>query len=164
MILVVVQPEDHGRVSGDAQEKVSIVAEAVVSEHLGLHRQVVVVVHLGVAGGEDVMPEERHLLLEGAPGVYHVVEPLRRSGDGSGAARFGGRDVPEQEVVIGARYAIRRVDQLLDGLLVSLRGAALDFVTGRAEPGASHEVRHQGDVPSVGHWPPPCLHWVWTGS
>ena len=160
MVLVIVQPEDHGRVPGDSQQKVPVVAEAMIAEQLRLHGQVVVVVHLGVAGREDVMPEQRHLLFQRATCVDHVVQPLGRPRKWSWPSRLGGRDIPEQEMVIGSRNAIRRIDQLFDGCLVTLRGAPFNLVTGRSESGASHEVRHQDYFLLVRHRLPPCAHWV----
>jgi hypothetical protein len=46
MVLVVVQPENHGRVLRDLHQKITIVAHAVPAEQLDLLQQLVVVVHL----------------------------------------------------------------------------------------------------------------------
>ena len=74
-VLVVVEPVDHGGASGDAQDDVAELAHAVLAERVDHVHDLVPVVDLGDAGGEDPMPEDGHLLLQGSVRVEHPVDP-----------------------------------------------------------------------------------------
>ena len=154
MALVVVEPEDHGRVPGKLVQQLPIVAHAMFAEHPQLFEHVVGVVHLGVAGGEDVVPEERHLLFQRTPGVYHVIQPvsLRRRNVSAGILDVG---VVSKEQVVVCPRTVPRVDKLRHCRLVSLFDIPLKLISGRAESNSPHEVRHQSDIILVGHRVPP---------
>ena len=151
VVLVVVEPVNHGRVLRQHDQQVAVVARAVIAPHVDLRDQVIVVVHLGVAGGEDMVPEERHFLFQRALGVDHLEEPVGRARRGDRAAGGERGHVAEELVDVGARHIVGRVDQLFDNGFVALGGAPLKFVAVRAEAGAAHQVRHQRDVVWVGH-------------
>ena len=82
VVLVVVEPVNHGRVLGQHDQQVAVVARSVVAEHVDLRDQVIVVVDLGVTDRKDAVPEERHLLFQRPLGVDQVVEPVCRTGNG----------------------------------------------------------------------------------
>ena len=92
-VLVVVQPVDHGRVHGEFEQYGAHIAHADAAEQIDLvvHRHDMLA--LGISGGKDMMPEERHLLFQRAFAVDHAVDPradvdlrvLRRR---SSAARY----------------------------------------------------------------------------
>ena len=150
VVLVVVQPEDHGGVAGELDEQVSVVAHAVFAEHANLLYHVVAVVHLAVAGGEHLVPEDRHLLFERPLGVEQVVEPVGLSRAYRAAGHLGDGVVSEQGVLVRGGMGVL-VEQFLDGRLVSLFGARLYLFAGCAEAGAPHEMGHKGDVFIGGH-------------
>ena len=158
MVLVVVQPENHGRISGYLQQQVSVVSQPLFSEQLYLGCQVVIVIHLGVAGGKYVMPEQGHLLLERALGVDHVVEPVGRAGRRAWAAGLGGGDVPVQQVLVCARRVVGGRNKLLDDTFVPFLGQPLKLVACGSKSGATHKMGCQGYIPCViWHWMPPFL-------
>ena len=69
VVVLVVEPENHCRVAGKLDEKVAEAPQSISAEHLDLLEDCLGLVELGVAGGEDVMPEERHFLFQRATGV-----------------------------------------------------------------------------------------------
>ena len=141
MVLVVVQPVDHGRVLGERNEQVAIVRHSQIAEHVDLLEQVVAVVHLCVAGREDVVPEQRHLLFQRSLGGDHPVQPVGLSGSGRTAGHLSNRVIPVQGVLVD-RWLALRVKQHLDCLLIPNLTVALDILTGSAKSGATHQVRH----------------------
>ncbi len=76
MVFVVVQPEDHGRIFRDREQQIPIVAHALVAEELNLFEQLVVIVDLGIASGEHLMPEKRHFFFKRAIRVDQVKHPV----------------------------------------------------------------------------------------
>ena len=75
VILVVVEPEDHRRVSRKFQQNRPEVAQSVVPEHLDVIDHAGRVLALGPSGRQDAMPEQRHLLLQRTLGVDHPKQP-----------------------------------------------------------------------------------------
>ena len=67
-----------------------------LAEHVDLLEQLVAVVNLGVAGREHVVPEQRHLLFQGPVAGYHVVHPVRLTGEGNAAGEQEAGVIPEQ--------------------------------------------------------------------
>ncbi len=63
VVLPVVQPVDHGWILGEVEEDIPHLAQAVAPKGVDLSNQRRCVLALVVRGGEDVMPEEGHLLL-----------------------------------------------------------------------------------------------------
>ena len=91
---------------------------------------------LQVAGGEDVVPEEGGLLLQGAPGISHAVQP-----DRGGCYRV----LPEGAVVAGEdglvdRLEPLRVKQVLYDVLVWPERQRIELLACDAEAGAAHQV------------------------
>ena len=143
-VLVVVEPEDHGRVPRQVGQDGLHVGEAVSPEHVDLVGDVT---GLGVGRREDVVPEERHLLFERTPGVDHPVYPLVLAAE------------PDTEVALGDIFVdvgeALRVEEVVDDGLVAPGGQELQLVAGGAEPGPAHQM---GDQIKVGllHSAPPC--------
>ena len=152
VVLVVVQPENHGRVLGQLDQQFPVVAHAVLAEHVYLLQHLVAVVHLGVAGGEDVVPEEGHLLLEGPGGVNHLPHVVGLAVVGHSAGQLGAGGVPEEEVlVVVGDVVLLGLQKLLHGGLVSPGGSLLQLGAGCSEAGAPHQVGHQRNVFSGSH-------------
>ena len=144
MVLVVVQPEDHARVAGQVEEDCAEVRHAVASEHLVLRQKGRSVLALVVCAGEDVVPEEGHLLLQGALGVDHPVDPLR-------AIPREGVEVHEGSV-IAAEYIVLDfgepfgVEEVFNYVLVGALCLSFELFTGCAKSGATEQVSHEGDL------------------
>jgi hypothetical protein len=76
MILIVVQPENHRGVFRQLDQEPTVVAHSHIAEQFNLFQELVVVIHLGIAGGKHMMPEERYLLFQGAFGVDQIEHPV----------------------------------------------------------------------------------------
>src|SRR5215467_8887300 len=68
VIVVVIQPDNHGRVFGQFYQQGRETAQAVPPEHINLVQQRVGLVELDIASGEKTVPEEGQLLFQGASG------------------------------------------------------------------------------------------------
>ena len=150
VVLVVVQPEDHRRVLRDLQQQVAIVAHAVAAEQLDLLQQLVVVVDLRVAGGEHAVPEQRHLLFQRALRVHQIVHVVDVAHRRLAAGQQRRRLMTQQRVGIDRRLRLR-VQQFLDGRVVALGHARLEFVAAGSEARTPHQMGHQRDVVLVCH-------------
>ena len=146
VVLVVVQPENHGRVLGQLNEHIPVVAHPTLPEHIDLLQQLVAVVHLGVAGGENMVPEQRHLFLQGTVAGDHVVHPVGLPGEGHAAGQQETGVIAEQQRHLAALALRGRVQQFLYGGFVALGNAAFQLGAVGAEPGAPHQVGHQCQV------------------
>ena len=135
-VLVVVEPEDHGRVPRQVGQDGLHVGEAVSPEHVDLVGHVT---GLGVGRREDVVPEERYLLLEGTLGVDHPVEPSLAL-DLYPAVEDRSQVVSAHQVALDLREALG-VQQVLDHLVIPLGGVLLELVPRRSEPRAARQVR-----------------------
>jgi hypothetical protein len=159
VVLVVVEPEDHRGVLRHLQQQVAIVAHAVVAEEVDLLQDLVVVVDLGVAGREHVVPEQRHLLFQRAlrrHQVIHVVDVAHRR---HAAGQQRRRLVPQQGVVIDRRLLLRS-QQFLDRRVVAFGRARFEFVAAGAKSGSPHQVGHQCNVVCMRHGRRPPVSWV----
>jgi hypothetical protein len=123
VVVAVVQPVDHGRVLGQRHQQLAVVAHAFITEHVGLGDELVPVVDLRLAGGEHVMPEEHHLLLQRPFGVQHGMKPR------SAPHARGGDGFPEAGVVAEELIAVNgfgvRVQEFLDRRLIAFRRSRL---------------------------------------
>ena len=142
VVFVVVQPEDHGGVLGQLDEQVLVVSQTVLAEHVDLLQQLVTVVHLGVAGGENVVPEKRDLLFERALGADHLVHPVGLTGEGSTTGEQEAGVIPEHQRHLAALHLFGRIEQFLDSGLVALSNPSLQLLTRRPETDAAHQVGH----------------------
>ena len=144
MVVAVVEPVNHGGVFGQFNQEVPVVAEGVLAEHVYLVDNDVVVVDLGLAGGEEVVPEEDHLLFEGPTGVDESVEP------GSAAHAWGGDGAVETGVIAQELEPVGLiaigVHQLVDGGIVAFGYAPFQLLAAGAETGSAHKVSHQGYI------------------
>ena len=141
VVLVVVQPDDHGRVFGQLHEQRPEAAESVATKHPDL-----VVIHLAerylrVPGSEDAVPEQWHLLPERSVGVDHAVQPEYRIA--ADAHHPGDLVVIPPDEVDGHGLGLAAAEQLLDGGLVALLCVGLNLVPSRAKRGSTHQVRDQ---------------------
>ena len=163
VVLVVVQPVDHGRVLSNFSDDVAELAHAHFAEHIDHGGDFMVVVHFGDAGGEDLMPEERHLLLERGVGDDHAVYPTRLA-DAAKGPRLPVAWVVAQELEDIDRLLLIGSQQLFDGSLVAGGRASFQLGPGSAEPGAPHQMGHQGDVISCHVHAPSCHDWLNFGN
>jgi hypothetical protein len=92
-IRVAIEPEQHRRVLGDVEQEVTEISKRVVAEHFDLTADTAGILawfrrhvargfcgadkagNLRVAGGEVVVPEERHLLLKRTIAMDHPEQP-----------------------------------------------------------------------------------------
>ena len=141
-----VEELEHRRVLGDLVDERLQRAEPVEAERPVLVRHPEVVLDGTRAGGEVVVPEETHLLLEPARrGLHHPLDPPRL-------------DLLEAVGVVDAdrRAGARRADrhELLDGALLAHAHVAPDVARAAAETGAGEEVSRVLFVPDD-HGDPP---------
>ncbi len=92
--------------------------ETVAPEHVDLVEEGPGLIELGVARGEEAVPEERDLLLQRAPGRDHAIQP-----GGSGGVKLAELrliDVVATDEVLGHGLWVAGVEQFLDHRLVAL--------------------------------------------
>ena len=122
-VVLAVEPHQHRRIAGHLHQEVAEVAERVLAEQLELplrpaQRARLVREHLGalhgarlggqlaVGGGEVVVPEERHLLLQRTPRVHHAEHPA--------LARVVDVDVGREQVACAHLRVVGPSDALVD--------------------------------------------------
>ena len=163
VVLVVVEPEQHRRVHRQFQQDRAEVGHANTPEHLKLAAVRPRMRRLGRRAGEDLVPEEAHLLLQRPLGIDHVEDPLPRR---RCPRRPNAAIVPQQNVlvVVGERLLRQRpvkvrvddvripprkplrVDEIVHDGLVALGHQRFQLVPRRAHPGPPHQMCHQGDL------------------
>ena len=141
VVLVVVQPVDHGRVLGHLEQQFLVVAHAEMAELDDHVHHVVVVVNLGNAGRENLVPEQRHLLFQGPLGVEHVVYPLTGAHARQSARPPSPRVIPHHFDPVYLRLFLG-IEKLFHGRLVALGCSRFQLLTGRTEPRPAHKVCH----------------------
>ena len=141
MIVVVVQPDNHGRVFGQFYQQGSEAAQAVPPEHIYLVKRSVGLVELDIASGEETVPEEGQLLFQGASGSNHPVQPVGPRTIQQ--AHLGLLRVVAPDDVIGHVLRVGGVKQLLDHRFIALGDVFLKLIPGRAKSRSAHEMRHQ---------------------
>ena len=102
------------------------------------------VLHLEPGRREDVMPEQRHLLLQRALRRRHAVDPAAGP-DERRLGRDQRREVATQDVVGHLRGALG-VQQLLDDVGVGPRGIGLQFPPRRSQAGPAQQMRRLGQA------------------
>src|SRR5262245_17454311 len=102
------------------------------------------VVDFRLAGSEQLVPEQHHLLLQRPLGVEHRMKPRghphARGGDGLPESRM-----VAQELIPVNRFSVR-VHQLLDRRLIALCRSGLKLVAAGSEASTAHQVSHQGNI------------------
>ena len=102
-VLAVVEIHQHGRVFENAHQQVAQPSRGAGPQHLVLPQHHPVVAHLGVAGGEVAVPEERELLLERPRRGEHAGRPTtRRAAASRWSWRAGRRRTCPRPVAAGA--------------------------------------------------------------
>ena len=76
MVVFVVQPEDHGGVSGERQQDVGKLSQAIPPERMGLVDHRLGVVQFAVGRCEYAVPEQSDLFFQGTPRVNDAVQPI----------------------------------------------------------------------------------------
>ena len=139
-VLVVIQPEKHRRVAGKIVQDGRQVFHAVPAKHfdLVLRGQYVLVLH--EARGEDVMPEEGHLLLELRLAVDHPIQPA-----GDEDRRTLAVNVTLQHLVLDIPFRVR-IQERLDRVFVTAAGVTFELLAGRPESSAAVQVAEQVDI------------------
>ena len=122
-VALAVEPHQHRGILRDLHQEIAVVAEGVLAEkldlslrtaqHAGLVREHLGRLHvagvgdqLAVGGGEVVVPEQRHLLLQRTPRMNHAEQPA--------LARVVDVDVGREEVLGGHLRVIRPSDARID--------------------------------------------------
>ena len=100
-VLVVVEPDEHGRVAGHGLQQGFEIAQRVVAEQLDLLQHQDGAAHFAGGGGEVGVPEEDHFLLERSPRVQHAHEPgeARALDIASVDSRQGGKELFGRRIV-----------------------------------------------------------------
>ena len=99
---------------------------------------------LVVGAGEDVVPEEGHLLLQGPLGVDHAVDPLC-------AVPRKGVEVDQRTVVATEEIVLHfgepfGVQEVFYYVFVWALSQSFEVVARGAETGATVQVSHEGDL------------------
>ena len=137
-VLVVVEPEDHGRVARQLVQYLVEVRQADAAECGDLVGRGEHVLVLGEPCGEYVVPEQGHLLLELAPAVQHPVEPLADA-DLEQLAEV----VPLEDVDVDVGDALRLDEHVHNGVVAELCVLLELFLRG-PESGPPHQVSEVG--------------------
>ena len=98
-------------------------------------------IELGVARGEEAVPEERDLFLQRAPGGDHAIQTV--GSRGVKLAEFRLIHMVATDEVLGHGLWVTGVEQCLDHRLVALRDIGLEVTTSRTKPGAAQQMRHE---------------------
>ena len=158
-----IQPDEHGGIFRDVEEDVAEVAERVRAQHLDLAGHASGIVggfrrhvasrfgsaeragDLVVAGREEVVPEERHLLLKRPVGVHHPEQPpltcvgdirVRRKLAARGDSDISGPADPVVDLVGNAIVVYEDVD----GVRRGQSSVEVELVGPRAKPGAPEQM------------------------
>ena len=99
-----------------------------------------------VPGGEHVVPEERELFFQRAPGVDHPVEPVCLAALHVNEAVLVDVIAPDEVFIFKSGRRVLRVKQFLNRCLVALRSVFFDFLPACSESGAAKKVRHQREI------------------
>src|SRR5262244_586878 len=83
MIIVIVEPDNHGRIFRELDQQRIEPPETVAPEHVDLVEEGPSLIELRVTRGEEAVPEERDLLLQRTPGRDHAIQP-----GGSGSVKL----------------------------------------------------------------------------
>ena len=143
MVVLVVQPEDHRRVLGQLHQQGIEAPEPVEAEHFHLVEDSLGLVELGVTGGEDAVPEEGQLLLQGPMSLDHAVYPIRLGVWEERQVVLARMVPPDKVIVLQAGRRVLGMHQLLYCGLVAPGQIALKLLARRPEPGASQQMGHQ---------------------
>ena len=133
-----VEIAEHRRVAGHTLEQIAEAAQPVLAEDLILLRHPLRVADLSNPRREVAVPEEGHLLHQGAPGVHHPVDP-------PGPHVVDGvevEDAADQAVHLGQAVVTLEFEQLVDRSLESDGQAAIQLARRDSESGAAEQVRH----------------------
>ena len=141
VVIAVVQPVDHGRVLGHLDQEVFIAAHSELAELDDHVHHVVVVVNLGNAGRENLVPEQRHLLFQRPLGVEHVVHPFTGAHARQSARPPSPRVIPHHFDPVHLRLVIG-IEKLFHRSLVALGCSGFQLLTVRTEPRPAHKVCH----------------------
>ena len=101
-------------------------------------------VQLGVAGGEQAVPEQGQLLFQLVPGGDHPVHPVC-----AGAVQLphlGHFGVVPSDHVVGHHAWVAGIYEAFNHVFVTLLDQLLQLIAGCPEPGPTHQVSHQGNV------------------
>ena len=143
MAEAVVQEEYHRRIFGNLHQQVAEAAHPVLAEHLDLVIRRGVALGLAVGGAEDAVPEQAHLLFQLVPGVDEPEGDVLRQASRV-VAPFN--EAPLGQVQVHAVVMFLRIEQLLNGCVVTLGRPGFKFAVLGAEPGPSHQMGHQCNV------------------
>jgi hypothetical protein len=150
MVLIVVQPENHGRIFRQVDQKLSVVAHALVAEQFDLLQELVIVIDFRITGREHMMPEQRHLLFQRALGVDQVEHPVDVPHGGLATGQQSGRLVAHQRVSVnrGLRLGMQ---QLFHCRFIPFRHTCFELVAARSEACPPHQVSHESYFVLVCH-------------
>ncbi len=144
MIIIIVEPDNHGRVLRELDQQRIQPPETMAPEHVDLVEEGPGLIELRVARGKEAVPEERDLLFQWALGRDHAIQPGSPCGVELAELRLV--YVVATDDVLGHSLWIAGVEQFLDHRLIALGNRGLDFITRRTKPGAAQQMRHECHV------------------
>ena len=118
-----------------SSSKLVELAHALVPEHLDHAAHFFARVNLGMAGAEDHVPEQRHLLFQLVFGVYHAIHPVLDV-DLDGPSVIVGRVVAQHQVVFDPGIGLR-AEHLLNHRVITFRSIGFNLVAAGVEAGSA---------------------------
>jgi hypothetical protein len=144
MIVVIVKPDNHGRVFREFDQQRIQAPETMVPEHVDLVEEDPGLIELRVARGKEAVPEERNLLLQRACGRDHAIQPGGSCGVKLAELRLV--YVVATDDVLRHDLWITGVKQFLEHRLIAFCDSGFEFITRRTKPGAAQQMRHECHV------------------
>ena len=143
MIIVIVEPDNHGRVFEELDQQRIELPETVAPEHVDLVEEGPGLIELRVARSKEAVPEERDLLFQRALGRDHAMQP--GSSGGVKLAELRLIYVVATDDILGHGLWIAGLE-FFDHRLVALGDRGLEFITRRTKPGAAQQMRHERHI------------------
>ena len=141
MVVLVVQPHQHGRVPGNGHKNVLEAAHSQLTELVQLVDDNPGLDRLGRPRCENPVPEQGHLFLERVLGLDHAVDPVRIASRAISEVRLVD-EIPADEV--GWHYVgAGGIQQLIDGGVVPQFHISTKLVSCCAKAGPPHQMGHE---------------------
>ena len=137
MIVFVVQPENHRWVARNLNQEVTKSAKPVPTKHLHLLQDSFGLVEFGIAGGENMVPEEGNLLFQRAASVNHAVQPVSLTAFDINQAVLVDMVAPDEVFIFQRGWSVLRMEQFFNCRLVAFGYVTLYFLTTSTKSGAA---------------------------
>ena len=144
VVVAVVQPVDHSWVPGNLQQQFAEVPHRMGVQHFVVSPHRRPGVQLGESRSKHAVPEQRHLLFQRATRIEDAIQPAASGADKSLRLHMHWRE-PQRNVIVRLRLA-HRIQQPVNGRVISPFCQRLDLVIPCAKTCSSHQVRYQGSI------------------